>query len=163
MSLGLSLLIYLGVGIPGFLLYGVSTKDNILLNFPKDESLTVIMSGIMAFVVAICFPINVYPLRSLLAQILFPGETEIQMRYFHILTICVIVVSFAISALVPHMGDIFDFTGASGCLFVCYLLPCAYLMKLQGESIMSLMVVAAIGTICSVLSLYQLVVSKVHG
>ena len=131
-----------------------STKSDILLNYEKDDTIPAIISGFMALAVSLCLPINLYPLRELIDGLIPPCLPSAR---FVLVTIGILAASAGISFVVPNLGDVFDLTGATGCMFVCYLLPCMFLAKLEGHWRCSSMLVVLIGVPASIISLWKII------
>lgn len=153
----LSFIIYMSVGYGGFITFGKDTEGNLLLSYAAD-GLTTAVSGIMCLTVVICIPLNMYPLRLLIEGMIAP-EADFSWKRFIALSLLIIGAALSISLAVPDMAKIFDVTGATGCLFVSYLLPCWIVGRLEGKWGLLQLTVAILGFITSAISLYQIVPS----
>ena len=143
LSMLLCMTIYSGVGIFGVLQFGAATKGDVLLNYDESDGLPSVMAGVMAFSVCVCLPINIFPFRELLENVL-PVYGTPTTRSVSITT-SILVVSAVFAAIDHDLGTVFDLTGATGCMFMCYLLPCMMLAKLEGSWRVASIVTVAIG------------------
>eukprot|EP00746_Dinoflagellata_sp_MGD_P091992 gnl/MRDRNA2_/MRDRNA2_364277_c0_seq1.p1 gnl/MRDRNA2_/MRDRNA2_364277_c0~~gnl/MRDRNA2_/MRDRNA2_364277_c0_seq1.p1 ORF type:complete len:310 (+),score=33.19 gnl/MRDRNA2_/MRDRNA2_364277_c0_seq1:27-932(+) len=151
-GIAISLVLYVAVGVPGFLQFGKQTRSNIILNYPQESPVTILMSILMAVSVCMGFPMNVYPLRATISRLVAgdepPSETQ-----FCIETAAIVLSALGVCIAVPNIGKIFNVTGATGCMLVVFLLPCAFVAALEKRVRPMVGFVAVLGTISSVVSL----------
>lgn len=77
-AIGLSLILYLLVGLEGYRTYGDDTKGNLLLNYPKNLQVS-IMRFLIAIVVTLTYPMQLDPgRRSMLSLIYSRGSRSIE-------------------------------------------------------------------------------------
>ena len=70
-AMGICFFIYTSVGVFGAAQFpGVEVKSNILLQYARRDQAAIVMSGVMAAIVIICIPVNIFPLRELLDELL---------------------------------------------------------------------------------------------
>ena len=143
----------LAVGIPGVLQFGSASSQNILLDYPADDGPTLAMSVLMATTTCVCIPMNVYPLRTLVHQT-FAGGAPQTRALFLLETTAILLLAYGTSVAVPHIGVIFDVTGATGCMLVSYTLPCAFVLAVGDRRCCgAVVVVGLVGTASCLVSL----------
>ena len=70
-AMGLCFFIYTSVGVFGAAQFpGTEVNSNILLQYARGDQAAIVMSGVMAAIVIICIPVNIFPLRELLDELL---------------------------------------------------------------------------------------------
>jgi len=94
-----------------------------------------ILIGKLGLCICVIFalPLSVYPMRDMTGYLLWPDEMPVK-KWKHFGIASVIVVSAMIVAcFVSSVGAVSAFTGASTNPVVCYILPCAFFLKLSPE------------------------------
>lgn len=151
-GIAVSFVLYMIVGVTGFLHFGKDTQSNIILNYPLESPITIAMSALMGVSVCMSFPMNVYPLRATIDRIIAVDKPPSETR-FVVETLAIIVSAFGVCIEVPDIGKIFDVTGATGCMLLSFLLPCIFLAALEKQVRLMVAIVATVGTISSCICL----------
>eukprot|EP00444_Apocalathium_aciculiferum_P002153 CAMPEP_0183395692 /NCGR_PEP_ID=MMETSP0370-20130417/9500_1 /TAXON_ID=268820 /ORGANISM="Peridinium aciculiferum, Strain PAER-2" /LENGTH=560 /DNA_ID=CAMNT_0025576357 /DNA_START=71 /DNA_END=1753 /DNA_ORIENTATION=- len=131
----LCLIVYLMMGITGFLAFGEQTAGNVLVNLQPFlcEFDWMVASGFacMAFAVTMAFPLNIFPIR-------FAVETAIFFKWPHlntravrtVLAIIAVATCLVVAILLPEINLIFELIGATTGSFVCFIGPGLMLCRL---------------------------------
>jgi len=170
-SMLLCLVVYLLMGVTGFLAFGENTAGNVLINLQPFlcELDWLVASGFacMAFAVTMAFPLNIFPIR-------FAVETAMFFRWPHLntpvvraaLAITAVAACLVVAIMLPEINLIFELIGATTGSFVCFISPGLLLLRLvpgrllSGPRLNGLMLVV-VGFFCLVLGTYSSVLDVI--
>jgi amino acid permease len=115
--------LYMLIGVVGYLSFFSKTKDNILHNFGTkfDVGLLAAQVGI-GFTAIFSFPLQMYACRNSLNLIFFEGKPFSAVRHT-IFALILIGFTFTLGTLVPKIGTVFGFIGASAGITVMFIMP----------------------------------------
>ena len=128
----LGLVLYLLVGIGGYLTYGDQVESDILKSFPEGSTLPVIARLAVAFVVTTCYPMQINPGRNSLVSIITtfcpPGLVQrlggAQGTPLHILATSLLVAgSIGVALVVSSLGKMLSVIGAICSTSVTFIVP----------------------------------------
>lgn len=150
-------ILYLVVGVFGYLKFGDETRTNILLNYqdglsPTETILFATGKVGMAMSMMVSYPLLLFPCRLCLHTLIqqAPGMVQHAMRstcgcalpkylqnlevsgqvWFYGETISIICLTYLVSILVPNIVKVFGLTGALTGSFVVFIMPGAFALKL---------------------------------
>jgi len=167
----LCLVVYLMMGVTGFLAFGEDTAGNVLVNLQPFlcELDWLVASGFacMAFAVTMAFPLNIFPIR-------FAVETAVFFKWPHLntpafrafLAIAAVAACLVVAILLPEINLIFELIGATTGSFVCFIGPGMLLCRLvpgrllSGPRLNGAMLVV-VGLFCLVLGTYSSVLDVI--
>eukprot|EP00743_Colponemidia_sp_Colp-15_P003816 GILK01004116.1.p1 GENE.GILK01004116.1~~GILK01004116.1.p1 ORF type:complete len:562 (+),score=86.08 GILK01004116.1:152-1687(+) len=130
---GISLFVYVGMGVFGYLMFNKSTQGNILDNFKGDipSDLMVMFAEIaMVFTLLLAFPLNIFPCRYTIDIMLFLGKPPSRIRFI-LLTVLVVGAALALAIAVPGINVVFELLGGTSSAFVCFILPGLFYLRLR--------------------------------
>eukprot|EP01080_Neovahlkampfia_damariscottae_P011650 gene11650-4889_t len=122
---------YMLIGVVGYLSFHGLTKENILLNFESekfDAGVTLAQAGIAATAV-FSFPLQTFACRNSLNLLFFNGKPFSVIRHY-VWAIILVIVTYTVGNLVPKIGVVFSFVGASAGISVMYVIPSLVYLKL---------------------------------
>lgn len=115
-------LLYLVIGVFGYLHFREDTKDNILNNYPADDPLNIVAKLAIVLVVIFSFPLLHFACREAIEKMVFPNRPVTTLRWVtEAAVICGLV--FAMAAIVPDLQTAFGITGATAGCLVVYTFP----------------------------------------
>lgn len=125
-------LLYLPVGCFGFLLFGQSTKGDVLNNFSTTSTFWDVVR--LGFTLAICihYPVVHFGFRTAILQTWFGAYTDAQnLRRFHVLTVLAVVASLGLALALPNLSTVFGLTGALCAFPYCFMFPTLFYLHLH--------------------------------
>eukprot|EP00919_Chromeraceae_sp_WS-2016_P033728 GHVR01079809.1.p1 GENE.GHVR01079809.1~~GHVR01079809.1.p1 ORF type:complete len:448 (+),score=78.86 GHVR01079809.1:157-1500(+) len=128
--------VYITMGVCGYLLFGSHTNGNILCNF-EDKLKTswgVVIGFVgMAFTIMFAYPMNIFPCRASFEMMLFNNRTN--GLYSNLIGIVTIVFSLLLAVVVPGIKLVFELVGCTSGAFAIFVLPGVfYLCSVPGSS-----------------------------
>ncbi|XP_073125988.1 amino acid transporter AVT6C-like [Henckelia pumila] len=137
-SLILCAAIYFSIGIFGYLLFGDSTMDDILVNFNQTSASSTI-SSLMCDIIRISyalhlvlvFPLINFSLRANIDEFLFSKRPVLAMdaKRFVFLTLALLVVSYVLAITIPSISYIFQFMGSTSAVCLAFIFPGAIVLR----------------------------------
>lgn len=124
-------MLYLPVGVFGFILFGGSTKGDVLNNFSDHVFFDVVR---LAFTLAICihYPVVHFGFRCAILQTWFERYTERENRWrFHVITVAAVVASLLLAIALPNLSTVFSLTGALCAFPYCFMFPTLFYLRLH--------------------------------
>lgn len=124
----LCLIIYIVMGIAGFLAFGEQTQGNVMGNLQpflcNNDGVVIVGFVAMAFAVTMAFPLNIFPIRFTVETVLFYHKPHLNTKAIKFV-ICVVAVGLALigAIFVPGINLIFELVGATTGSFVCFIGP----------------------------------------
>ncbi|KAI8885754.1 hypothetical protein K501DRAFT_179311 [Backusella circina FSU 941] len=125
-AIGLAGGIYEVVAVLGYICFGNTVKDNIILEYPQNYF---VAFGEIAIVILILFsfPLQVHPCRASLENVIRYARDQsyyynTRQRHF-ILTTFILLITLAISSSVTSLGLVLAFVGSTGSTAISFILP----------------------------------------
>lgn len=146
--------------------FGEATQSNILLNYNSEKDMaTWLVYGVMVTTIIMVFPLNVFPLRSLIDDMFleqYKHRTghrlpEFQWVRFVPETLAIVAAAFLVFVLCNDISVVFSVTGATACTSVAYVLPCMFSARTNRGWTPLLSAVTALCVVGGGLSLFQIV------
>lgn len=131
-SISFSCMVYLLIGVMGYLTFGNSVSSNIITQYPAGKLVTTAQIAI-AFLVLFSFPLQLHPARASLDKILLwgnPGGEKIATGRFYSITISLMFFAYLFAMTVSDLTVVLGLVGATGSTTVCYILPGLFYFKL---------------------------------
>jgi len=131
----LCLVVYLLMGITGFLAFGEETAGNVLQNLQPflciGDWMVTSGFGCMAFAVTMAFPLNIFPIRFAVETALFYKWPHLNTRASRVaLGTGAVMASLIVAIALPEINLIFELIGATTGSFVCFIGPGLLLVRL---------------------------------
>ncbi|XP_077238969.1 amino acid transporter AVT1C-like [Tasmannia lanceolata] len=152
-------LLYSGVAVAGFLMFGESIQSQFTLNMPQQ-----FMASKMALWTAVVNPLTKYALTitpvALSLEELLPSS-PLKSRCISVLIRTVLVVSTLVVALaIPFFGFVMAFIGSFLTMLIALIFPCAcYLRIMRGRlswvQVAVCVLIIVVGVICSIVGTYS--------
>jgi amino acid permease len=145
--------------------FGEATQSNILLNYNSEKDVaTWILNGVMVITIISVFPLNVFPLRSLIDDMILEHYMhlyglrlpEFQWCRFVPETIGIVAAALVVNLVCNDISVVFSFTGATACTLVAYVLPCMFSARANGGWTPLLYAVTALTVMAAGLSVFQI-------
>jgi len=125
------LAVYLTIAIFGYLQFTDNVCNDIVTNYPKDDVLAIVGRVSMAAHVALAFPLQLWPCRNILDSFFFNDNDKRMEKIRHVIeTLSLLIVAYVLSITVSRIDVIIGFTGAISTIFVNYVLPCIFFLRL---------------------------------
>jgi len=170
-AIAICALVYLFVGIFGYLTFLDDIKGNIFKNY-DDDVLVEIGKILLAVVISFSYPLLHYPARAHMDSILTTYFTEnrlpdITSRYV-ILTIILVGVSYGLGISIPDIEVVFSFVGATAGNVIVFVAPAAFFIQLTPGLLLSpgklvALLMAILGVLsCIILLLFNRDTSKLY-
>eukprot|EP01111_Echinosteliopsis_oligospora_P010181 TRINITY_DN3117_c0_g1_i3.p1 TRINITY_DN3117_c0_g1~~TRINITY_DN3117_c0_g1_i3.p1 ORF type:complete len:412 (-),score=43.32 TRINITY_DN3117_c0_g1_i3:259-1494(-) len=115
-------ILYISVGIFGYLLFLNNTKGNIMDNFRDDDNLVNAARIILSVVIICHYPSSGHCLRSSVDYLLFRRKGESTLRRIGS-TFAIWLVCFGLAIAVPHIEVVFGFIGGTVGSILSFLFP----------------------------------------
>lgn len=130
-SLVLCATIYFTIGIFGYLLFGDSVMDDILVNFDKGtgSAISSLLNDIVRLSyglhLMLVFPLLNFSLRTNIDELLFPGKAHLatDTKRFIALTIFLLVLSYIAAIAIPSIWYFFQFMGSTSAVCLAFIFP----------------------------------------
>lgn len=130
--------IYFAIGIFGYLLFGDSTMDDILVNFDQGSGsgisslLNAIVRLSYALHLVLVFPVLNFSLRTNIDEFLFSNKKPllaVDTKRFVVLTIFLLVVAYVLAIAIPSIWYLFQFMGSTSAVFLAFIFPGALVLR----------------------------------
>ncbi|KAJ7950285.1 vacuolar amino acid transporter 1 [Quillaja saponaria] len=161
-SFGFCILMYIGVAILGFLIFGDSVKSQFTLSMPKELP----ASGIAAWITVV-IPLTKYPLTilpvALSIEELIPWP-KLRCYAVSVLLRTILVFSTLVVALsIPFFGSLLALNGSLMAMLVALIFPCACSLRLLSGrltkvEIASCILIMVVGLVCSIIGTYSAII-----
>lgn len=133
-SMVLCIVLYLIIGISGFVQWGSDTAVSVIINLQPyflSGSLLVLVGYVsMAAAVCMAFPLNIFPLKLTIEQL----ANEFHSPHVEIVvngsTIVIVCLSFVCAIFCPNISRIFDVIGVTAGAFICFICPAAIFLRI---------------------------------
>lgn len=137
-SLILCAAIYFSIGIFGYLLFGDSTMDDILVNFDQTSASSTI-SSLMCDIIrlsyalhlVLVFPLLNFSLRTNIDEFLFSRKPvlAVDTKRFVFLTLALLIVNYVLAITIPSISYIFQFMGSTSAVCLAFIFPGAIALR----------------------------------
>ncbi|KCV72375.1 hypothetical protein H696_01769 [Fonticula alba] len=139
-SIGTALGVYTLISLLGYIQFGSGIKDNIMNNYPTDNTAVTVGRIFLVILVAFSYALQSHPARicadnlyqSFMRSAMKKEVGSLSQARFYIITISIIAVTFTIGALVEDLSKVLSFVGAIGSTTMCYILPGVFFIKMHG-------------------------------
>ncbi|KAI3458432.1 hypothetical protein Pfo_015095 [Paulownia fortunei] len=152
-SLVLCAAIYFTIGIFGYLLFGESTMDDILVNFDQSSGsrISSLLNDIVrlsyALHLMLVFPLLNFSLRTNIDEFLFSKKPllAVDTKRFVLLTLVLLVVAYILAIAIPSIWYLFQFMGSTSAVCLAFIFPGAVALRdIHGISTARDKIIAAI-------------------
>ncbi|XP_068132696.1 sodium-coupled neutral amino acid transporter 4 [Hyperolius riggenbachi] len=131
-SITAMLVMYLFAALFGYLTFYGEVQDELLHTYTKVYKFdTLLLCVRVAVLVAVTLtvPIVLFPIRSSITALLFPGRPFNLLRHF-LIAFVLLAFNNTLVIFVPTIKDIFGFIGASSATMLIFILPAAFYLRL---------------------------------
>lgn len=136
-SLVISIIIYFSIGFFGYLLFGDSVMDDILVNFDRSSDSTIgqIINDIVRLSYAVhllfVFPIMNFSLRANIDELLFPNNPILAQSTSRFLSLTFVLLSFTyiVAIAIPSIWYFFQFMGSTTIVCLSFIFPAALILR----------------------------------
>ncbi|PQP97679.1 sodium-coupled neutral amino acid transporter 5 [Prunus yedoensis var. nudiflora] len=136
-SLVISIIIYFSIGFFGYLLFGDSVMDDILVNFDQSSDSTIgqIINGIVRLSYAVhllfVFPIMNFSLRANIDELLFPNKPILAQSTSRFLSLTFVLLSFTyiVAIAIPSIRYFFQFMRSITIVCLSFIFPAALILR----------------------------------
>ncbi|KAL3536417.1 hypothetical protein ACH5RR_004878 [Cinchona calisaya] len=160
-SFSTAFLLYAGVAMCGFSMFGDSTKPQFTLNLPTEYT----ASGVAAWIVVLS-PVTKYALT--ISPVAFGLEDLLPSARFRSYGVSILIrtmlvaSTLAIALTVPYFGSVMALIGSLLVMLVSLILPCACYIRLSGGKLTCIQLavcntIIAVGLLCSIVGTYSAV------
>ncbi|XP_060633545.2 sodium-coupled neutral amino acid transporter 4 [Anolis sagrei] len=126
------LIMYLLAALFGYLTFYGEVEDELLHTYTKVYKFdTLLLMVRLAVLVAVTLtvPIVLFPIRTSVIALLFPGRPFSWIRHFLIAAV-ILIFNNILVIFVPTIKDIFGFIGASAATMLIFILPAAFYLRI---------------------------------
>ncbi|XP_011076618.2 probable sodium-coupled neutral amino acid transporter 6 [Sesamum indicum] len=129
--------IYFAIGIFGYLLFGDSTMDDILVNFDQSSGsrissfLNDIVRLSYALHLMLVFPLLNFSLRTNIDEFLFSKKPllAVDTKRFVILTLVLLVLAYVLAIAIPSIWYLFQFMGSTSAVCLAFIFPGSVVLR----------------------------------
>eukprot|EP01084_Bolivina_argentea_P121217 214828_1 len=133
-------ILYCTVGFSGYFTYGSECESDLLVKYPKNSILIVIVRICLSIAVAFSYPLNIQPCRHCLSSLLFNvtnADLELSNVKFILITTCLAIGSLFIAMTVDDLGIVLGLVGSTGINLMIFILPGLFYINIEDETIKS--------------------------
>eukprot|EP00164_Ancoracysta_twista_P003027 GFYU01004038.1.p1 GENE.GFYU01004038.1~~GFYU01004038.1.p1 ORF type:complete len:529 (+),score=110.10 GFYU01004038.1:289-1875(+) len=120
-----SFMIYIVIGIFGYLQYEHDVAGNILKNLDIHNPMLAAGEATVTLTVILAFPLNIFPTRFTIEMMFFTDKEPSRVRHFTI-TILLVGMALLLAIYVPSINVVFSLLGSTTSAFVCYVVPAMF-------------------------------------
>lgn len=136
-SLVISIVIYFSIGFFGYLLFGDTIMDDLLVNFDQSSDSTVgqIINDIIRLSYAVhllfVFPIMNFSLRANIDELFFPNKRVLVQdnSRFMFLTCILLSFTYIVAIAIPNIWYFFQFMGSTTVVCLSFIFPAALILR----------------------------------
>jgi len=142
-SMSMCFVIYILMGLHGYLAFGSATKGNILDNLTErvEEGHVDILVAVafiaMIFAVIMAYPFNMFPVRYSIETIVLYHRPDLEREVKTVrlvVTVCCVFLTLLCAILIPNIAQVFGLIGAFSGSVICYIAPALfYGLALEGS------------------------------
>ncbi|XP_017158247.1 sodium-coupled neutral amino acid transporter 2-like [Poecilia reticulata] len=140
-------IMYLLAALFGYLTFNIHVGPELLhtySNYYKYDILLLVVRLAVLAAVTLTVPVVLFPIRTSVGHLLFPGKDFSWIRHT-IITLILLAGTNILVIFVPSIRDIFGFIGASAAAMLIFILPSALYIKLvKKESLISVHKIMAV-------------------
>ncbi|XP_075065187.1 sodium-coupled neutral amino acid transporter 4 [Mixophyes fleayi] len=132
LSIAAMLAMYLFAALFGYLTFYGEVQDELLHTYTKVYKFdTLLLCVRLAVLVAVTLtvPIVLFPIRTSITALLFPGRPFNLLRHF-LIAFVLLALNNTLVIFVPTIKDIFGFIGASAATMLIFILPAAFYLRI---------------------------------
>eukprot|EP00033_Pygsuia_biforma_P004413 GCRY01004837.1.p1 GENE.GCRY01004837.1~~GCRY01004837.1.p1 ORF type:complete len:511 (-),score=121.43 GCRY01004837.1:377-1909(-) len=129
-------IVYLSIGVSGYLTFGNSVDSNVLKNYSDTADISIARFGVL-LVTLFSFPLMSHPARFCLDNVLFPTRTHCTLAFdtharvrYMCETVFFIACPYALAMSGVSLSTVFGLTGAVVSTNITYILPCVFYLRL---------------------------------
>ncbi len=123
--------IYLLIGIFGYLTFTSATLSDVMRNYP-DTTFLLFFRVMVTLSIVFTFPLSMIPARVSVDALLFSSATSASSLRFGVETITILLSSWIVAVFVPRVGVVFNLTGALFASMTSFVFPAAVHLKNSG-------------------------------
>ncbi|KZV57202.1 vacuolar amino acid transporter 1-like [Dorcoceras hygrometricum] len=162
-SFAIAGLLYAGVAVFGFLMFGEATDPQFTLNLPK----TLIASKIAGWTVVVApvtkFSLSLTPVALGIEELLPPAQSRSQLMSILIRT-SLVFSTLIIALTIPYFGSVMAMIGSFLVMLVSVIVPCACYMRIHRGGLTKLQIAAClfiivVGVFCAIVGTYSAMAS----
>jgi len=123
-AVGVALCVYILLGSSGYYTFGSKVAKDILVSYPKANSIVATARLAISLVVTCCYPLQAHPSRASFTSIArkFCGDVNEDVLHYTITTLFLLCTG-GIAMVVSDLGLVLSVVGATGSTIVSYILP----------------------------------------
>jgi amino acid permease len=125
--------LYIPVGIFGYLIYGSATEGDILLNFGDTETVGAIGRLCVGVTASLSYVTNNFPARSAMLSLVFRNRPITNFVWVAI-TLVLFVFNLLIALFVSKIDIVFSIIGSTGAVMVIFIFPALSAWKLRDKN-----------------------------
>jgi len=135
LSVGCVSLLYLGVGIFGYLCFYQVTAPNLLNNFTDETNPVIVIAKFgLAIVLVASAPLFMLPMRDTINNIIDGDKKQDFSWMRHLfLTIFVLGLAYILAVVTPAVSDVLSLTGSICSTSVMYIFPATFYLALESN------------------------------
>ncbi|TKY66005.1 Vacuolar amino acid transporter 1 [Spatholobus suberectus] len=165
-SFSFCLVMYMGVGIMGYLTFGDSVASQFTLNMPKELYASEIATWTTVVTPVAKYALTLMPIALSIEEL----ATSPRLRC-HAMSVLVrtslVILSLLVALFIPYFGSLMALIGSFMSILVAIIYPCACFLKLQSGrlstiEITSCVLIIVVGLVCASVGTYS-AISKIAG
>jgi len=137
----LAFILYIIVGLFGFLQFQNDTASNILVNYSNTDDLIIVARILLSVAICFAFPLIVWPMRNTLEQLYYFARTGkipsvfIMVPLWVHLTESIVMIALAllISILFPSITFIFSIMGSTSTTICSFIVPSLMFLRVTSK------------------------------
>lgn len=164
-SFGLSSLVYISIGIAGWLQYNNKIQSDILSNLDTSNDMLLAIAQLgLGISITLAYPLNVFPARNTIVHMLWPKQqhindsivvnddnvnsdkqqsnnndfTDISNITFYCITVAIVMSSLLTALYATNLSSVFALIGSTTSSVVCFILPPIFYLYSTDQSIYSI-------------------------
>lgn len=134
-TLAVAFMLYMTLGIFGYLSFGGDTQGNVFTNYGDDDGLILVARCILVLSLICTYPHVSYVVRQVINDLVWPNEPYMPRARLVLLSTCVVASSMALAIGYPKIAVVFSISGSTCGVANYYLWPTLfYLRVLDSEA-----------------------------
>jgi len=134
-------ILYATFGSCGYLSFGSDTQDIITLNLPKSEGgldFATFVTSCLCLSLFFTYPIMMFPVFSILDGKMGVTKDNPKTILANFMRMLLVICTGAIVMIIPDFGNLMAFIGATCCIWLAFILPAVFHMKICARTMSSL-------------------------